>query len=81
MALKISSLGGFLIPSTNHGYTVYCESDNDFFTKEIYAENEYQAVTKALALCGEEWKGLITVDDNSNFGIEPLLQFEFHGCD
>jgi len=61
------------------GYFVIFSSNYSVFASDFQTIDEYAAVTKALEICGENWEGLVTVEDNSKWEeeCEPVLCFEF----
>jgi hypothetical protein len=61
------------------GYFVIFSSNDSVFARDFQTTDEYAAVTKAFEICGEDWEGLVTVEDNSKWQeeCEPVLCFEF----
>ena len=61
------------------GYFVICSTRDAIFAGDFQTQEEYSAVTEALKICGEDWVGNISVDDNSRWKeeSEPVLFFEF----
>ena len=62
------------------GYFVIFSSNGSTFAGDFQTNDEYEAVTKALEITGEDWEGLVTVEDNTKWEEErePILCFEFH---
>jgi hypothetical protein len=61
------------------GYFVIFSSKDSVFANDFHAIDEFEAVTKAFEICGENWEGIVTVEDNSKWeeDCEPILCFEF----
>jgi hypothetical protein len=62
------------------GYFVIFSARDSVYAADFQTTDEYEAVTKAFEICGENWEGLVTVEENRTWeeDCEPILCFEFH---
>ena len=61
------------------GYFVVFSSQDSVFAGDFQTTDEFEAVTKALEICGDDWEGLVSIEDNTKWEeeCEPVLCFEF----
>ena len=74
------ALGLQMIYPCTTGYFVIFSSNDSVFAGDFQTIDEYEAVTNAFEKCGEDWEGLVTVEDNANWEeeSEPVLSFEYN---
>ena len=72
--------GSWNIGASKTGYFVIFASAHGIFSEDFAAIDEYHALRQAYEICGHDWEGWVTVDDNSKLAeddeSEPILSFK-----
>lgn len=72
------NIGLTYIQPCKTGYFVIFSSKDAVYAADFQTRDEYEAVSQAFEICGEDWTGIVSVEDNSKWEEdgEPILEFE-----